>query len=100
MPGMQLTEKQRRHLRGLAHGLDPVVRVGQQGLTEAVIAETERALADHELVKVKVQGADRDSRDALLAGLAQRTASSLVQRIGHVGVLYRRHAELPRILLP
>lgn len=100
MPAMKLSEKQRRHLRGLAHGLEPVVRIGQHGLTAAVIAETGRALDDHELVKVKVQGAGRDDRDAVLAELARHTSSSLVQRIGHVGVFYRPKSGLPRILLP
>lgn len=100
MHAMQLSEKQRRHLRGLAHGLDPVIRIGQHGLTAAVIAEAGRALADHELIKVKVQGTGRDQREALLADLARSTSSTLVQRIGHVGVLYRPNAELPRILLP
>jgi RNA-binding protein len=95
-----LTEKQRRHLRGLAHPLDPVIQIGQAGLTDAVVTETARALHDHELVKVKARGADRAARDALLEALARRTAAELVQRIGHVGVLYRAHAVLPKIILP
>lgn len=97
---MKLSEKQRRHLRGLAHPLEPVVRIGQAGLAPGVVAEAERALADHELIKVRVQGADREARDLMLAELAQRTGASLVQRIGHVAVLYRARAELPKIVLP
>ena len=63
---MELTERQRRHLRGLAHPLSPVIMVGGDGLTEGVIRETARALHDHELIKVKVRGAARDARDAML----------------------------------
>jgi RNA-binding protein len=93
----ELSERQRRHLRALAHPLKPVVRLGNAGLTEAVARETARALADHELIKVKAPGGDRG---ALLAELAARTGSVLVQRIGNVAVLYRPHPQLPRILIP
>lgn len=97
---MNLSEKQRRHLRGLAHPLNPIILIGNAGLTDAVIKETERALLDHELIKVKVRGADREERDAMLATLAQRTSSELVHRIGHVGVLFKRHPKLPRVMVP
>jgi RNA-binding protein len=97
---MKLTEKQRRHLRGLGHALKPVILVGQGGASEAVMAETVRALNDHELIKVRVSGMDRDARDEALAMLAERTQSVLVVRIGHTALLYRRHPEKPRILLP
>jgi RNA-binding protein len=95
-----LSEKQLKFLRGKAHPLNPVILVGQAGLTDGVVAETARALADHELIKVKVRGADRDARDAMLESLRQRTDSVLVTRIGHVAVLYRRHPELPRLVIP
>jgi len=94
------SERQRRHLRGLAHGLKPVIRAGQAGLTDALVRETERALADHELIKVKAADGDRPARDALFAALAERTTSALIQRIGNVAVLYRPHPALPRILIP
>ncbi len=95
-----LTERQRRHLRALAHALKPVVRLGAAGLTDSVVRETERALADHELIKVKAAAADAEARDTLLAGLAERTASALVQRIGHCAVLYRPRDDVPRIVIP
>jgi RNA-binding protein len=95
-----LSERQRRHLRGLAHELKPIIRMGNAGLTDAVAAETARALHDHELIKVKAPGGDRDARDALFTELAQRTASALVHRIGNIAVLYRPNATLPRILIP
>jgi RNA-binding protein len=96
----ELSEKQRRHLRGLAHALKPVIRLGAAGLTEALAKETARALHDHELIKVKAPGGDRAVRDTLFNDLAQRTGSALVHRIGNVAVLYRPREQLPRILLP
>jgi len=97
---MELTEKQRRHLKGLAHPLKPVILMGNSGLTPGVVAETQRALSDHELIKVRLPGLDRGERDATLARLADETGSALVTRIGHVAVLYRPRPELPKILLP
>jgi RNA-binding protein len=96
----QLTERQRRHLRGLAHPLKPVIRIGNAGLTPALSAETARALEDHELIKVKGSGGDREARDALFAALAVQTGAALVHRIGNVAVLYRANARLPRIVIP
>ena len=95
-----LTERQRRHLRALAHALKPVVRLGTAGLSEAVVRETERALADHELIKVKAAATDAAARATLLAGLAERTGSALVHRIGHCAVLYRPRDDVPRIVIP
>ena len=80
--------------------MNPIVMLGNAGLTDAVVAELERALTDHELVKVSARVGDRDVRNDALATLASRTVSELVQRIGHVGVFYRRRKELPKILLP
>lgn len=95
-----LSERQKKHLRGLAHALKPVIRVGNPGLTPAVVRETERALHDHELIKVKTAGGEREARDTLISQLAQHTASALVHRIGNVAVLYRPRAQMPRILIP
>ncbi|TLY72463.1 MAG: ribosome assembly RNA-binding protein YhbY [Gammaproteobacteria bacterium] len=95
-----LSERQRRHLRALAHALKPVIRLGSAGLTAAVARETERALRDHELIKVKAPGGDRAARDEVFVALARHTGSILVQRIGNVAVLYRPRPELPGILIP
>ena len=97
---MDLSERQRKYLRGLAHPLEPVILVGNAGLTDGVVKETARALHDHELIKVKIRGADREARDEAFESLARRTGSALVHRIGHVGVLYLRNPELPRIVIP
>ena len=99
-PAPNLTERQRRHLRGLAHALKPVIRLGNAGLTQAVALETDRALADHELIKVKAPGGDREVRDTLFAQLAERTGSALVHRIGNVATLYRPRPDIPRIVIP
>ena len=96
-----LSEKQSRYLRGLAHPLSPIIRLGKEGLTDAVVKETARALHDHELIKVKAPGGgDRDARNATFVSLAERTGSALVHRIGNVAVLYRPRADLKRILIP
>jgi RNA-binding protein len=97
---MTLSEKQLRFLRGRAHPLKAVIQIGQHGLTAAVCAEATRALLDHELIKVRVQAADRAARDALIADLALQTASVLVTRIGHVAVLFKARTPLSRIPLP
>jgi RNA-binding protein len=98
--GMPLAENQLRFLRGRAHALKPIVMIGQSGLTAGVVSETERALGDHELIKVRVRGADRAARDSILANLAARTTAELVTRIGHVAVFYRQRDTEPRLPLP
>ncbi len=97
---MALSEKQKKYLRRLAHPMSPIVMLGNAGLTDGVINELDRALTDHELVKVAARVGARDARDEALHTLASRTSAELVQRVGHVGVFYRRRAELPKILIP
>ena len=77
-----------------------MVRIGQRGLTDAVIAELDRALSDHELVKIRIAGADRATRAEWLARVAERTECEVVQRIGATAALFRRNPERPRIDLP
>lgn len=96
----ELSEKQKKYLRGLAHGKEPVILIGSSGLSPAVAKEFEIALGAHELVKVKARVGDRDERDAILDELAKQSASALVQRIGNVGVFYRPHKDKPKIILP
>ena len=97
---MPLSNSQIRFLRGLSHALRPVVLVGAKGVTEAVVAELDGALAHHELVKIRIDAADRDARDAAATALASRVCAQRVQRIGHMLTLYRRNADEPRIELP
>lgn len=96
----ELTEKQKKHLRGLAHAREPIVNIGNGGLSPGVEREFELALLTHELLKVRARVGDRDERDLILAELARRTGAALVQQIGNVGVFYRRNKDKPRITLP
>ncbi|HEX7373724.1 MAG TPA: YhbY family RNA-binding protein [Steroidobacteraceae bacterium] len=97
---MSLTTAQRTHLRRLGHALEPIVLVGQNGIGPNLVAELERALNDHELVKVRARVGDRTLRDEILDELASSTGAQIVQRVGHVGLYYRRNPEKPGILLP
>ena len=96
---MSLPERHRRKLRQLGHARKPVVIVGGQGLRESVLAEIDGALAHHELIKVRVNAGDREARDAMIGTICETTGAELVQRVGHVALLYRRHPEKPRIQL-
>ncbi|MEZ4392831.1 MAG: ribosome assembly RNA-binding protein YhbY [Polyangiales bacterium] len=97
---MDLTSKQRRHLRALAHHLDAVVMIGNAGLTDAVVKAVDVAITRHELVKVRVDADSPDDRHEVSQTLAQRLNASEVQVIGRVLVLYRRHATEPKLSLP
>jgi RNA-binding protein len=97
---MELSERQRKYLRGLGHALNPVLLIGASGVTPAVVAEAKRALHDHELIKVKFRGAERDARDAGLSSLATSTDSELVHRIGHTALYYKRRNDRPGIVIP
>jgi RNA-binding protein len=97
---MALKPNQIRHLRTLAHALKPVILVGAKGVTDAVVAELDLALARHELVKVRLAGDDRQARGTGASDLAARTRSEVVQRVGKTVSLYRRNPEGPGIELP
>jgi len=95
-----LSEKQTTHLRGLAHSLRPVSRLGNAGITDAFIAELDSSLAHHELLKLKVMATDRAQRDTAIEAIVERTDALLVTRIGNIAVLYRPNPEGPRLELP
>jgi RNA-binding protein len=92
----------RRHLRSLGSALRPVVVVGKNGLSEAVLAKLRAELDAHELVKVRLAGEDRLERDALSRELAAASSSECIGRIGGVALLYREHPDPARrrIALP
>lgn len=90
---MSLTSKQRKELKGQAHHLKPVIRIGQHGVSEGVIQETQLALHTHELIKVQIQQGDREQRSAAAAELAEKTGAELVGEIGRVCILYRKREE-------
>ena len=89
---------QRRHLRKLAHALKPVVHVGTAGISPPILDALERALADHELVKVRLH--EPDDKKALARSLAERSGAALCGLVGHTAILYLAHPEEPRIELP
>lgn len=95
-----LTAAQARFLRGQAHDLSALLQVGGKGVTDALLAEVDGALEHHELIKVKIAAEDRQARDAMIDGLVERSRAALVQRIGHVAVLYRPSVDKRRIVLP
>ena len=84
-----LTPRERAALKARAHALEPYVTVGQAGVSDAVVAETDRALTAHELIKVRLAGADRETRQALTEDLCRRTDAAAVQSVGRILVLYR-----------
>ena len=88
-----LTSRDRQKLKARAHALEPVVQVGQAGVTDKVAQELDRALTAHELIKVKVTAADRDEREALCEDIIARANAAEVQRVGKVLVLYRPRPE-------
>ena len=89
MPAIQLTPAVRKEKRGEAHHLDPVVMIGAEGLTPAILKETDGALRAHGLIKVRVFSDDRSGREALLATLADQLNAAPVQHIGKLLVLWR-----------
>ena len=95
-----LTAAQTRFLRGQAHDLKALLQIGNKGVTPAFLAELDAVLEQHELVKVKVAGEDREARDAIIGELAEKADAALVQRIGHTAVLYRPSKERRQIVLP
>jgi len=86
---MKLSTKQISHLRGLAHSLNPVVMIGNNGLTDNIMKEIELNLNAHELIKVQVAGDDRDARKAMQQNICDKTNAVAVHHIGKQLVLYR-----------
>jgi RNA-binding protein len=95
-----LTSKQRQFLKGLAHALSPVVRIGKGGLTGGVVGETKTALRAHELIKVRIEVEDAKERRAASQRLARDADAHLVGAVGKVAILYRERDEDPSIRLP
>jgi RNA-binding protein len=95
-----LTSKQKQYLKGLAHPLSPIVRIGKGGVTQGVIAETKNALESHELIKVRIDVEDSSDRKMTAESLADATDAMLVGTLGKIAMLYRERAEEPEIRLP
>jgi len=90
---MPMTNIQRKNLKAKAHHLKPVIRMGQHGVSESVVAETNLTLDTHELIKVHIQQGDRDERIAAAQSLCQQTSAELVHHIGKVFILYRQRKQ-------
>jgi len=97
---MQISEQQKKFLRGLGHQLKPVIIVGDAGLSESLLKEYDSTIKHHELIKVKVRAGDREARDDIIRQLCESTESTLVTRIGNIALVYRRNADKPVIPLP
>lgn len=97
---MPLTGKQRHHLRALAHHLNPVVQIGHEGVTGAIIAQIDEALAAHELIKVRLGTECPMTRGEVAEAIALGTKSDIAQTIGRVVVAYRRRPQKPKVDLP
>lgn len=96
---LTLSTSQRSFLRAKAHSLNPVVTIGDAGLSEAVIKEVERSLAHHELIKIKSHSGEKSQRESQLAQICEALDAAPVQLIGKVLVIYKA-AEKPRLVLP
>ena len=90
----ELSPLQRKRLRALAHPLEPIVRVGKSGLTDAVVSAAARALLDPDLIKVRLY--EPEDKRAMAKELAERTKSGLCGLLGHTVILYKRHPKRPR----
>ena len=95
-----LTNKQRQYLRGLAHPLSPIVRVGKAGVTDNVVEETRKSLESHELIKVRIEVEEGSERRELADRLAAAADAQLAGTIGKIAILYRERDEEPEIKLP
>lgn len=96
---MNLSKKQIQHLKGLAHSLKPVVLLGNNGLTEAVVAEIDYALGHHELIKVKINTDDREVKQLIIDAIIRETKSTQVQAIGKTLAIYRQSDDR-KIVIP
>ncbi len=88
-----LTAAERKALKAQAHKLEPVVQIGAKGLTGEVVAEIDRALKAHQLIKVRAAAAERGDRENLLKEICSRSGAQAVQQVGKVFVLYRKNDE-------
>ncbi|WP_448246481.1 ribosome assembly RNA-binding protein YhbY [Thalassotalea agariperforans] len=96
---MNLNKKQIQHLKGLAHALKPVVLLGSNGLTEAVVAEIDYALGHHELIKIKIPTDDKEVKNLIVEAICRETNAIKIQVIGKTLIIYRQSEER-KIIIP
>ena len=97
---MKLTNNQKKYLRSLAHELKPFVMIGQQGLSESVLAEINSTLLKHELIKIKLRVENHNVKQEIVEKIIEFSNAKLVQVIGGVLVIYRPFEDNPDIILP
>ena len=90
---LTLTSRQRAHLKARAHALEPLVQIGHAGVQDTVVAAVDTALTAHELIKVKINDAEREERVEIADALSERTGAAVVQRVGKIVVLWRPRPE-------
>ncbi|MFM2317820.1 MAG: hypothetical protein RLZZ215_441 [Pseudomonadota bacterium] len=96
---MELTDAQRKRLKGLAHALHPIILIGQHGLKDSILVELDQALEYHQLVKIKISVGDRELRNEILEQILEHTTEAiLIQQIGNTAILYQRNPERPYLL--
>lgn len=96
---MELTDTQKKRLKGLAHALHPIILIGQHGLKDTILVELDNALAYHQLVKIKISVGDRDLRNETLEQILKHASQAiLIQQIGNTAVLYQRNPDRPYLL--
>ncbi len=88
-----ITTTQKRQLRGSAHSLKPVVILGDKGLTDNVLEEINRALDDHELIKIRINAADKAQRQQITQDICEKTQAQLIHTIGHIIAIYRENTD-------
>jgi len=90
---MNLNKKQIQYLKGVAHSLKPIVLLGNNGLTEAVVAEIDYSLNHHELIKVKIPTDDKDTKGLIVEAICRETNATKIQVIGKTLIIYRQSEE-------
>ena len=83
----------KKQLKAKAHGLHPIVIIGDKGLTNNIVLETDRSLTAHELIKVRINATDRQARQQMANDLTQQCQAELLQIIGHIAIIYRKRIE-------
>ncbi|MGB5305495.1 MAG: ribosome assembly RNA-binding protein YhbY [Gammaproteobacteria bacterium] len=90
---MSLPETQKRELRGRGHSLKPVVTIGNAGLNKSVLRELDLSLEHHELMKIRVTGADREARKHIIEQVCANCHAALIQAVGHIALIYRERKD-------
>ena len=97
---VELSGSQRKFLRGLGHGLNPMLQIGKEGLSDGVFRQLEKLLLDHELVKIKILQNAPTAREDVVNWIGDRQLAALVQQVGKTFLLYAPHPEEPVLVLP